>query len=665
MSSRPSSSTSKDMPLASAPGSALRRSFTLPSRLANPKTVPQQVEIGSADGIETLFVHPSAKIVSFSTASSLKSRPNSRSSIASYDGEGDASTSLLWTSPTERTMAAGPLEIYRVPGSVAFLHSGSLLHAILPRSQCWCVDGVSKFAMRVLPNTYYRIELPGTTQEDMEYVEQLKKTLAKVLYYERTACPFQRGFGEDLPEMPSRNSRRLSREYIEPAKRWRLDKVWRPEGAELEEPQLLHPNRSKSRSTSRSDTERSECEDSAKTEGAKSEEESGKEQDTRPASRGDKAPQLSGPFPSKKLAAMRSVTAPPQLSLESSPPSKVNKVRKMAGVFDQTARDTAPRLARPLSSALVPRLPSTPESPLYSPDYHIHEDITSDAQPNPTSIRPVTVIIDENKDPSLREPLIVVEQIGDETDLSTAEDSTHSILPKEADATIIETPLPEEPQEQAVAGAPSPTEEEKDESTPTISQFQQPTLPNSTIETPPTHNPTTSPSMSTTETTCTTLTASSPALSTTSLSTATSWSTLPVLTPSEATDLLRQRRTPSSRSPSPSPSTPHPQTQTPPTKPTTPSSTALTTKTSPGLLVRKTCALFLGPPANLVATMLRIAARLVASGALNLAEPAFHDMFAAAGGGAAAAATAAGKLRGHRRVPGSWDLSDDDEDWGF
>ncbi|KAG9535244.1 hypothetical protein KCU71_g11519, partial [Aureobasidium melanogenum] len=95
------------MPSASAPGTALRRSFTLPSRLANSNKVQQQVEIGSADGIETLFVHPSAKIVSFSTASSLRSRPSSRSSIASYDGEADASTSLLWTSPTERTMAAG------------------------------------------------------------------------------------------------------------------------------------------------------------------------------------------------------------------------------------------------------------------------------------------------------------------------------------------------------------------------------------------------------------------------------------------------------------------------------------------------------------------------------------------------------------------------------
>lgn len=541
-------------------------------------------------------------------------------------------------------MAAGPLEIYRVPGSVAFLHSGSLLHAILPRSQCWCVDGVSKFAMRVLPNTYYRIELPGATQEDLEYVEQLKKTLAKVLYYERTACPFQRGFGEDLPEMPSRNSRRLSREFIEPAKRWRLDKVWRPEGAELEEPQLLHPNRS----PSRSDTERSEVEDNTRLE-----EESGTEQDTRPASR-EKPPPLSGPFPSKKLAAMRSVTAPPQLSLESSPPSKVNKVRKMAGIFDQTARDTVPPLARPLSSALVPRLPPTPESaddhdlPLNSPDNHIHENITNDETSSSTPVKPVAVVADENDYPSLTEPLIIVEQVGDESELDNTKDLNKT---DSADETL----LPDESPEQAITGTATTTEE----TPPTTTETEQPALL-SDEETSSTHGPTTSPSTSTTETTSAIFTASSPALSTTSTSTATSWSTLPVLTPSEATDLLRQRRT---HSPSSSPSLrstspPAPSTQTP-TKQT---STALT-KTSPALLVRKTCALFLGPPANLVATMLRIAARLVASGALNLAEPAFHDVFAA--GGAAAAATAAGRLRGHRRVPGSWDLSDDDEDWGF
>ncbi|THW70418.1 hypothetical protein D6D19_07837 [Aureobasidium pullulans] len=656
MSSRPSSSTCQDMPSASAPG--LRRSFTLPSRLANPPKAQQQVEIGSADGIETLFVHPSAKIVSFSSASSLRSRPSSRSSIASYDGEADCTTSLPWTSPTERTMAAGPLEIYRVPGSVAFLHSGSLLHAILPRSQCWCVDGVSKFAMRVLPNTYYRIELPGNTKEDLENVEQLKKTLAKVLYYERTACPFQRGFGDDLPEMPSRNSRRLSREFIEPAKRWRLDKVWRPEGAELEEPQLLHPDRN----NYTSDTDRSEIDDAVKSEA----EDSGKEQDTRPASR-DKPTQLSGPFASKRLATMRSVTAPPQLSLESSPPFKANKVRKMAGIFNQTGRDTVQTLPRPLSTTRVPRLPPTPEStdddhdlPLQPADQPSDQSTTVNEPLDSISGRPIAIVVNEHGAPVPTEPLIIVEQADDEFEHNHSSD-THL----EAEDAIVEAHLPEEPQDQAVTGASDAIEEAKAETTSTAIVLEEATLQNSAEEQLLTDYPTSSPATSTTETISTaTFTASSPALSTTSLSTATSWSTLPVLTPTEATDLLRQRRAPS---PSPSLSTrsssPPAPTQTP-AKPTS-SSTALI-KTSPALLVRKTCALFLGPPANLVATMLRIAARLVASGALNLAEPAFHDLFAGNGANTSAAgAIAAGRLRGHRRVPGSWDLSDDDEDWGF
>lgn len=55
------------------------------------------------------------------------------------------------------------------------------------------MDGVSTFAFRVLPETYYRIELPGATEEDLELVEALKETPKKVLFYERTPCPFARG----------------------------------------------------------------------------------------------------------------------------------------------------------------------------------------------------------------------------------------------------------------------------------------------------------------------------------------------------------------------------------------------------------------------------------------------------------------------------------------
>ena len=139
--------------------------------------------------IVTLFSHPSARVIKFNTsglrtASSLSSLRMRRT---------DGSETLPWSYPTESTIAVGAIKIYRVPGSVSFLHSGSLLHAILSRTQCWCVDGVSTFAFRVLPETYYRLELPGVTVKDLELVEGLKATLEMVLVYERTPCPFVRG----------------------------------------------------------------------------------------------------------------------------------------------------------------------------------------------------------------------------------------------------------------------------------------------------------------------------------------------------------------------------------------------------------------------------------------------------------------------------------------
>ena len=98
----------------------------------------------------------------------------------------------------------GPLRIYRVLGSVAFLNSGTrLLKPILSKSQCWCVDGESKFVLQAGPHSYYRIELPNANDEDRAKVEEFKSTLGKVLQYETTPCPFKRGFVVDLPEKPS------------------------------------------------------------------------------------------------------------------------------------------------------------------------------------------------------------------------------------------------------------------------------------------------------------------------------------------------------------------------------------------------------------------------------------------------------------------------------
>ena len=99
----------------------------------------------------------------------------------------------------ELTNGTGPLRIYRVLGT-AFLNSRDTLHPILAKSQCWCVDGESKFVLRIRPNSYYRIELSYSTAEDIEKVEEFKRVLAKVLQYEVTPCPFKRGFTVPLPE---------------------------------------------------------------------------------------------------------------------------------------------------------------------------------------------------------------------------------------------------------------------------------------------------------------------------------------------------------------------------------------------------------------------------------------------------------------------------------
>ncbi|OQO11657.1 hypothetical protein B0A48_03384 [Cryoendolithus antarcticus] len=216
---------------------AMSRSVTVPPKLAmSSRTLPTP-EIGAAEGIETLYVHPRANIIKFTTSSS--SRPSSSSGSPRNPPPNTAGTAP-WRSSSETTLAAGPMEIYRVPGSVSFLHSGALLHAIMPRSQCWCVDGVSKFAFRVLPDTYYRIELPGETVEDLEVVEGLKAVLGKVLFYERTACPFARGFEVELPfgdeGVKVRKGRRKS---SGPAKKWRLERghSWKPEdGIERKRP---------------------------------------------------------------------------------------------------------------------------------------------------------------------------------------------------------------------------------------------------------------------------------------------------------------------------------------------------------------------------------------------------------------------------------------------
>ncbi|KAL8941649.1 MAG: hypothetical protein Q9216_002111 [Gyalolechia sp. 2 TL-2023] len=181
---------------------AFHRSFTAPSRSGDsPRSSPSTRQAVEEEA-ETLYAHNAGKIVSFNPPFNGTRRHSSVEQGYSALQDEPVGT-LPWASPTERTIAAGSLRIYRVLGSVAFLHSGTrLLKPILSKSQCWCVDGESKFVLQAGPHTYYRIELPYATAEDRVKVEEFKGTLGKVLQYETTPCPFKRGFTVNLPEKP-------------------------------------------------------------------------------------------------------------------------------------------------------------------------------------------------------------------------------------------------------------------------------------------------------------------------------------------------------------------------------------------------------------------------------------------------------------------------------
>ena len=69
--------------------------------------------------------------------------------------------------------------------------------------------------LRIRPNAFYRIELPRASSEDKIKVDDFKDVLIKVLQYEATPCPFKRGFTVDLPQ---------------PSKQPVQKRPWRPKG---------------------------------------------------------------------------------------------------------------------------------------------------------------------------------------------------------------------------------------------------------------------------------------------------------------------------------------------------------------------------------------------------------------------------------------------------
>ncbi|KAI1080267.1 inheritance of peroxisomes protein 1-domain-containing protein [Whalleya microplaca] len=167
----------------------------------------------SDDLVETLYNHPSVKIIAFTSSQRISFGP-SQTSTHHQDRPG----TLPASSRLERTIAVGPFRIYHAPGSVAFLSCGSALQPILPKSQCWCIaEDNSRFVLQIRRPQYWRIELPVSEPDDTERTLVLRNVLDKILLFEKTECPFQRSFTVELPEPHT------------PVKK----KAWTPEGKNL------------------------------------------------------------------------------------------------------------------------------------------------------------------------------------------------------------------------------------------------------------------------------------------------------------------------------------------------------------------------------------------------------------------------------------------------
>jgi hypothetical protein len=177
--------------------SGFRRSVTLPPRALS---FHERAGLDPSDSAaDILYSHPAARIIKFSPPySTIRSVSNPISQDLDYPV--DTVETLPWASTTETTVASGTLIIEKVQGSTNFLKSGAVMHAILRNSQCWCVDGESRFVLRTGRFQYYRIELPTSNDDERAKVEELKELLKKILRFERTPCPFKRGFHVDLDE---------------------------------------------------------------------------------------------------------------------------------------------------------------------------------------------------------------------------------------------------------------------------------------------------------------------------------------------------------------------------------------------------------------------------------------------------------------------------------
>lgn len=253
---------------------------------------------------------------------------------------------------------------------MAFLSSGkNWATPILSKSQCWCVDGESKFVLPKGRHNYYRIELPNDSVEDRAKVDDFKSTLGKILQYETTQCPFQRGFTVELPEKPQTPVRKKpwkpwerpqpASTVDQPQRILREPRIWEKQPGIGRRPFDVGAVCEQEHETS-GDTVDSTPLESEENVGGDQGEETGEDQDLTPTTYRLHDTEGFDPFKTRTrprtLKTGRAITAPPQLSLSTTPPSDTTDapedVDSLSSSFDSFHSFHSPISPLPLSPRL-------------------------------------------------------------------------------------------------------------------------------------------------------------------------------------------------------------------------------------------------------------------------------------------------------------------------
>jgi hypothetical protein len=334
-----------------------------------------------------------------------------------------------------------------------FLKCGNVVHAILKNSQCWCVDGVSKFVLRIRPLTYYRIELPYETEDEKISVGDLKTALPTVLRYEVTPCPFKRAFTVEIPE-----------DAMAP----RRKKAWRPKDRKdslLSVPGSNQSSPSDGRSEWLDSASTGEDTDGGATDDSGVGPKAAKSTTPEPPPAGDQSPIFTNTFelPIDSKPTRRSVTEIPQTFTSLRAKFDSSPVPEGTSIPEEPLAPSEPGVAEASEQNLASQSAPAPEAPEASPMEDVPHEIpdqeeapAQDDAPTPRKVSARDDAAIPNASPAQEE----VPALQEETILAAA--SLTSGAPEESststEAPVRDAPAPEDgPSTEAASQIEGPT----------------------------------------------------------------------------------------------------------------------------------------------------------------------------------------------------------------